>query len=361
MKKIIALVATIVGLAIFSIVNVSGGKLPSVGYVLVGPKNDGGWSMRHYHGFKSLEKHGYNVSGVEMVPESESTKVFRKLARKHDIVFATSFGYMDGMEKAANKNPDTIFMHATGYKGNDTNFDNFGCMSYQARYLTGVAAGLMTKTNKIGVVGSHPIPEIIRNINAIALGARSVNPDAEVNIVWINSWFDPPKDMDAAKALAADGNDILYTTTDSPSVVVLAQQLYRRSGQEIWSMGNDAPMGSNGPDRYVTGMMFNWNVLYKHIVDQLAAGKLQMNQKVNWGLQQNCVGLSPWGENVPGKVVNVVENIKMDWIGDKYDAFFPFSRGVTKQDGTKIPAGEIKRHQLDTMQYYVEGVNGKLN
>jgi len=360
MKKIIALVAMAAIFAVFSISTV-GKKLPSVGYVLVGPKNDGGWSMRHWQGFQSLTKYGYKVSGVEMVPEAESTKIFLKLARKHDIVFATSFGYMDGMEKAAKKEPDTIFMHATGYKGNDTNFDNYGCMSYQARYLTGVAAGMMTKTNKIGVVGSHPIPEIIRNINAIALGARSVNPDAEVNIVWINSWFDPPKDMDAAKALAADGNDILYTTTDSPSVVVLAQQLYRRSGQEIWSMGNDAPMGSNGPDRYVTGMMFNWNVLYKHIVDQLAAGKLQMNQKVNWGLQQNCVGLSPWGENVPGKVVNVVENIKMDWIGDKYDAFFPFSKGVTKQDGTKIPAGEIKRHQLDTMQYYVEGVNGKLN
>jgi len=360
MKKIIALVAVVAMFAAFSI-SIVGKKLPSVGYVLVGPHTDGGWSMRHHQGFQSLTKHGYKVGMVEMVPEAESTKIFLKLARKHDIVFATSFGYMDGMEKAAKKAPDTIFMHATGYKGNDTNFDNYGCMSYQARYLTGVAAGMMTKTNKIGVVGSHPIPEIIRNINAIALGARSVNPDAEVNVLWINSWFDPPKDMDAAKALAQDGNDILYTTTDSPSVVILAQQLYQRSGQEIWSMGNDAPMGHNGPDRYITGMMFNWNVLYKHIVDQLAAGKLQMNQKVNWGLQQNCVGLSPWGENVPGKVVNVVENIKMDWIGDKYDAFFPFSQGVTKQDGTKIPAGEIKRQQLDTMQYYVEGVNGKLN
>jgi basic membrane lipoprotein Med (substrate-binding protein (PBP1-ABC) superfamily) len=267
---------------------------------------------------------------------------------------------MDGMEKAAKKAPDTIFMHATGYKGNDTNFDNYGCMSYQARYLTGVAAGLMTKTNRIGVVGSHPIPEIIRNINAIALGARSVNPKAEVNVVWINSWFNPPKDMDAANALADDGNDILYTTTDSPSVVVVAQKRFIRSGQEIWSMGNDAPMGHNGPKRYITGMMFNWNVLYKHIVDQLAAGKLKMNQKINWGLKQNCVGLSPWGVNVPGEVVNAVETIKMDWINDKMDNHFPFSLGITKQDGTKVAAGEIKRQQLDTMNYYVEGVNGKL-
>jgi len=212
MKKIIALVAIVAMVAAFSI-SVVGKKLPSIGYVLVGPHTDGGWSMRHHQGFQSLTKHGYKVGMVEMVPEAESTKIFLKLARKHDIVFATSFGYMDGMAKAAEKSPDTIFLHATGYKGNDTNFDNYGCMSYQARYLTGIAAGLMTKTNKIGVVGSHSIPEIIRNINAIALGARSVNPDVEVNVVWINSWFDPPKDMDAAKALLDDGNDILYTTT----------------------------------------------------------------------------------------------------------------------------------------------------
>jgi basic membrane lipoprotein Med (substrate-binding protein (PBP1-ABC) superfamily) len=359
MKKIIALLATIVGLAIFSIVNVSGGKLPSVGYVLVGPKNDGGWSMRHYQGFKSLEKHGYKVSGVEMVPEAESTKVFRKLARKHDIVFATSFGYMDGMVKAAEKAPDTIFMHATGYKGNKTNMDNYVCHSFQARYLTGIAAGMLTKTNKIGVVGSHPIPEIIRNINALTIGAQTVNPDVEVNIVWINSWFDPPKDMDAAKALLESGNDILYTTTDSPSVVTLAQQTWKQSGKEVWSMGNDAPMGSNGPDRYITGMMFNWNVLYKHIVDQLASGKLKMGQRWNWGLKENCVGLSPWGINVPGKVVNKVETIRMNWINDELDEWYPFSQGITKQDGSTISAGTLKRPELETMQYFVKGIANK--
>ncbi|MEC9011709.1 MAG: BMP family ABC transporter substrate-binding protein, partial [SAR324 cluster bacterium] len=255
MNKLISLMVAVLMSAIFSS---SAFALPSVGYVLVGPKNDGGWSMRHYQGFESLKKHGYRVSGVEMVPEAESSKVFTKLARKHDIVFATSFGYMDPMVKAASKSPDTIFMHATGYKGNDKNMDNYVCHSFQARYLTGIAAGMLTKTGKIGVVGSHPIPEIIRNINAIALGAQTVRPDIKVQIVWINSWFDPPKDMDAAKALLDDGNDILYTTTDSPSVVTLAQTSWKQNGKEVWSMGNDAPMGSNGPDRYITGMMFNW-------------------------------------------------------------------------------------------------------
>ena len=124
-------------------------------------------------------------------------------------------------------------------------------------------------------------------------------------------------------------------------------------------MGNDAPMGNNGPDRYITGMMFNWNVLYKHIVDQLAAGKLKMNQRWNWGLKENCVGLSPWGKNVPGSVVNKVETVKMEWINDNMDEWYPFSQGITKKDGTKIPAGKIKRPELETMQYFVKGIVNK--
>ena len=354
MKKLIALGAVAVLFTALSISTV-GKKLPSVGYVLVGPKNDGGWSMRHSQGFESLTKHGYKVTMVESVAEADSEKVFSKLARKHDIVFGTSFGFMEGMVRASNKYPDTIFMHATGYKGNDSNLDNYVCHSFQARYLSGIAAGMLTKTNKIGVVGSHPIPEIIRNINALTLGAQSVNPDIEVSIVWINSWFDPPKDMDAAKVLANHNNDILYTTTDSPSVVILAQQL-SQDGKEVWSMGNDAPMGNYGPDRYATGMMFNWNVLYKTIVDQLAEGNLKMGQRWAWGLQKNCVGLSPWGKNVPGDVVNKVETVKMNWINDEMGTYFPFDQGITKADGSKIGPGKLARPELETMQYFVKGV-----
>ena len=346
-KLLLSLVAIVFATCLFA-------KDISVGFVLVGPSTDGGWSMRHHQGFHSLAKHGYNVEGVESFSAADSERVFKKLARKHDIVFGTSFGFMENMVRAAKSKPKTIFMHATGYKGG-ANMDNYVCHSFQARYLTGIAAGMMTKTNKIGVVGSHPIPEIIRNINALTLVAQSVNPDIEVTIVWINSWFDPPKDMDAAKVLADQKNDILFTTSDSPSVVTLAQQR-SENGQEIWSMGNDAPMGQYGPDRYITGMMFNWNVLYKEIVDQLRDGKLKMGQRWNWGLQENCVGLSPWGKNVPGEVVNKVETVKMDWINDKMDTWYPFSQGVTKQDGTKVSAGAIKRPELETMQYYVEGV-----
>ena len=294
--------------------------------------------MRHHQGFHSLSKHGYNVEGVESVAEADSERVFKKLSRKHDIVFGTSFGFMESMVRAAKARPKTIFMHATGYKGNDKNMDNYVCHSFQARYLTGIAAGMMTKTNKIGVVGSHPIPEIIRNINALTLGAQSVNPDIKVSIVWINSWFDPPKDMDAAKTVKEWGADVLFTTTDSPNVVTLAQK-ESTPAKPLWSMGNDAPMNSFGPDRYATGAMFNWNLFYKSVMDSVAAGTWKVNRSF-WGLKENCVGLSPWGPNVPGEVVNKVETVKMNWINDEMDDDFPFSAGFTKQDGTVVKAGD---------------------
>ena len=328
---------------------------PSIGFVLVGPHNDGGWSMRHYQGFKSLEKHGYESEYAEMVPEADSERVFRKLARKHDVVFGTSFGYMDPMVAAASKDKsNTIFMHGTGYKVIDGKLDNYNCRLYQARYLTGVAAGMLTKTNKIGFVGSHPIPEIVSNINAATLGAQSVNPNIEVNVIWINSWFDPPKDMDAAKTVKEWGADVLFTTTDSPNVVTLAQK-ESTPAKPLWSMGNDAPMNSFGPDRYATGAMFNWNLFYKSVMDSVAAGTWKVNRSF-WGLKENCVGLSPWGPNVPGEVVNKVETVKMNWINDEMDDDFPFSAGFTKQDGTVVKAGEVGRKGIETMQYWVKGV-----
>ena len=243
--------------------------------------------------------------------------------------------------------------------------DNYSCKSFQARYLTGIAAGMLTKTNKIGVVGSHPIPEIIRNINAIVLGAQTVNPDITVNVVWINAWFDPPKDSDAAKVLLDQGHDVMFTTTDTPSVVLLAQKKWQNDGKEVWSMGNDAPMGQYGPDRYVTGMMFNWNVLYKHIADLHTKGELKMGQRWTWGLQENCVGLSPWGRNVPGDVINHVETVKMNWVNDNMPDYFPFTEGFTKQDGSVVNAGEFgwkgdtsnssQRREGESMQYFVKG------
>ena len=205
---------------------------------------------------------------------------------------------------------------------------------------------MMTKTNKIGVVGSHPIPEIIRNINALTLGTNQSIQTLRLRLYGLIRGLTHQR-IWMHKVLAEQGNDILFTTTDSPSVVTLAEKL-----DGVWSMGNDAPMGQFGPNSYITGMMFNWNLLYKHIVDQLAEGKLKMGQRWAWGLDKNCVGLSPWGKNVPGEVVNKVETVKMDWVNDKMGTYYPFDQGVTMQDGSKIKCGVIARPELETMQFF---------
>jgi len=345
MKRIFSV---LVALVVFSVMGIAAEK-PTAGLVLVGPKSDGGWSMRHYQG---MQESGYEFDYVEAVAESDSERVFTRLARKHDVVFGTSFGYMDPMMNTAKKFPNVKFMHATGFKTAE-NLNNYNCRLFQARYLAGVAAGMLTKTNKIGFVGSHPIPEIISNINAATLGAKSVNPNITVQIVWINSWFDPAKDTAAADALFNNGVDVFFTTTDSPSVVMLAQK-QSTADKPLWGMGNDAPMNSFGPDRYATGPMFNWDVYYKHVMQSVENGTWKVDTPF-WGMEKGCVDLSPWGPNVPTSVKNYVEAEKDKFVSEKYDASFPFSAGFTKQNGTFVPPG-MDRSGVETMDYYVEGV-----
>jgi len=345
MKKIFSLLITLIAFATVAIA----AEKPTAGLVLVGPKSDGGWSMRHYQG---MVESGYEFDVVEAVPEAESARVFRNLARKHDVVFGTSFGYMEPMLEVAKRFPDVKFMHATGFKTAD-NLNNYNCRLFQARYLAGMAAGLLTKTNKIGFVGSHPIPEIISNINAATLGAKSVNPDITVQIVWINSWFDPAKDTAAADALHSAGVDVFFTTTDSPSVVMLAQKMSTPE-KPLWGMGNDAPMNDFGPDRYATGPMFNWDVYYKHVMKSVEDGTWEVDTPF-WGMEKGCVGLSPWGPNVPEEVVKIIEREKQRFETEEYDAAYPFSAGYTKQDGTVVPPGQT-RTDIDSMSYYVDGV-----
>jgi basic membrane protein A len=322
---------------------------PTAGLVLVGPKSDGGWSMRHYQGMKET---GYEFDVVESVQESDSERVFTRLARKHDVVFGTSFGFMDPMLNVAKKYPEVKFMHATGFK-TAKNLNNYNCRLFQARYLAGVSAGMLTKTNKIGFVGSHPIPEIISNINAATLGAKSVNPNIKVSVIWINSWFDPGKDTAAAKTLFDNGVDVFFTTTDSPSVVLLAQEK-STDVKPLWGMGNDAPMNSYGPDRYATGPMFNWDVYYSHVMKSVEDRTWKVDTPF-WGMKEGCVGLSPWGPNVPTHVKFHVEGEKQKFVDMVYDESFPFSAGFTKQDGTVVPPG-MKRDGIDSMSYFVEGV-----
>ena len=186
----------------------------SVGFIYVGPVGDGGWTHAHDLGRKALEEAGHKTYFVESVPEGASEGQILKMARKSDIVFTTSFGFMDPTLKVAKKFPDKVFLHCSGFKQSKNMGNYFGRM-YQAKYLAAMIAGGMSKKDRIGIVGSQPIPEIIRHINSITLGAQEVNPNIEVEVIWINSWFDPAKEADAAQALIDNGADVIVTMADS--------------------------------------------------------------------------------------------------------------------------------------------------
>ncbi len=318
---------------------------PSVGFVYVGPIGDGGWTQAHDKGRRHLESMGYKTQYVESVPESDSEKVIRRLAQRNDMVITTSFGFMDPTERVANMMSDKKFLHISGFKMNDTNFGNATCRQYQPRYLAGIAAGLLTKNNKIGFVGSYPIPEVLAGINSMVMGARSVNPDVQAEIVWINSWFDPPKDLEAAKALASSNNDVLFTTTDSPSVIQVAQE------RGLWAVGNDQDMSEYGKDAQITAAIFDWAPMYEYHLTRLEAGTWKPESQF-WGIETGCVELAPWGPKVPQSVRDQVEAVKARMVAKEFDVF---DGGVTKQDGTKVP-GPLPLDQILSMNYFVEGI-----
>jgi basic membrane protein A len=201
-------------------------KEMNVGFVYVSPIGDAGWSYAHDMGRQALEKmDGVTTSYVEAVAEGpDSERVMLNMARKgFDVIFATSFGYMDPMLKVAKQFPETIFMHCSGFKTADNMGNYFGRM-YQARYLSGMVAGAMTKSNTIGYVAAFPIPEVIRGINAFTLGAQSMNPDVTVRVVWTKTWYDPATEKEAAKSLLDVGADVIAQHQDSPGPQEAAQE-----------------------------------------------------------------------------------------------------------------------------------------
>jgi basic membrane protein A len=324
----------------------------SAAFVYVGPVGDGGWTYAHDLGRKELEKMGVKTSYVESVPETDSERVIRNLARKgNKIVYTTSFGFMDATLKVSKDFPDTIFMHASGFKKSENMGNYFGRM-YQARYLAGMVAGYMTKTNKIGMIGSMPIPEIIRHINAFTLGARSVNPNVEVQVVWVNTWFDPAKEGDAAASLFDGGNDIIAITTDSAAPVQEAEK------RGMWAIGNDTDMSIYGAKAHLTANVWNWGVYYKHIAEQVKNGTWTPTEDW-WGIETGIVGLAPFGDMVP-------ENVKQDVLAKKADIssgkLVVFQGPFNKQDGTlAVEAGNVPNDgELLGMSYFVEGVVGTI-
>ncbi|MBW1616106.1 MAG: BMP family ABC transporter substrate-binding protein [Deltaproteobacteria bacterium] len=321
-------------------------------FVYVGPIGDGGWTYSHDLGRKHLEELGVKTSYIETVPETDSIRVIRNFARQnYDIIFTTSFGYMDPTLTVASESPKTTFMHCSGFKTAENVGTYFGRI-YQAKFLTGMVAGYMTKSNVIGVIGSHPIPEIIRHINAFALGVRAVNPDAKVKVIWVNAWFDPSKEGAAADSLMDDGADIVSITTDSAAALKAAEK------RKKYAIGNNSDITLYAPSAHLTSAVWNWGVYYEHIAKQVAEGTWKTN-KDWWGIESGIADISSFGDMVPADVRDKVNKKKEEIIAGKS---FVFEGPFNKQDGSPaVKKGEkLTDEQIWGIDYFVEGVVGAL-
>ncbi|MEX8509002.1 MAG: BMP family ABC transporter substrate-binding protein, partial [Leptothrix ochracea] len=267
-----------------------------VAFAYVGPVGDGGWTFAHDNARKALEKEfGDKIvtSFVEKVPESaDAERVFRDmLGQGNKLIFGTTFGYMEPMLKVAADAKDVKFEHATGYKTAE-NLRTYDSRTYEGAYMAGVVAGGMTKTNTLGVVGSIPIPEVIRNINAFTLGAQSVNPKIKTKVVWVNEWFNPPKETEAATALINGGADILMQNTDSPAVLKTAEDKGKRA------FGWDSDMTAYGPKAHLGSAVINWAPYYIKATRDALEGKWATG-KAWWGVKEGAIDFVSLAADVP--------------------------------------------------------------
>ena len=327
-----------------------------IAFAYVGPVGDGGWSFAHDNGRKAIEKEfGDKVvtSFVESVPESaDAERVLRDLAGQgNKLIFGTTFGYMESIQKIAPDFKDVKFEHATGYKTAD-NVRTYDSRTYEGAYMAGVIAGAMTKTNTLGVVGSVPIPEVIRNINSFTLGAQSVNPKIKTKVVWVNEWFSPPKETEAATSLINGGADVLFQNTDSPAVLKTAQEKGKRA------FGWDSDMTAYGPKAHLASAVINWGPYYIKATKDALEGKWTTGQSW-WGVKEGAIDIVSIAEDVPADTKTKVEAIKKGLA----DGSFQIWKGpIVGQDGKEVVAKDAVADDkfLSGVNFYVKGVEGKI-
>ncbi|MCB1488233.1 MAG: BMP family ABC transporter substrate-binding protein [Bauldia sp.] len=324
-------------------------------WVYVGPHNDGGYSEGHDKGRQMVDKElgdKVETSYVENVPEGpDAERAIERLARSGcGIIFTTSFGFMDPTIKVAEKFPDVKFEHATGFKTAD-NVTTYNARFYEGRYIIGQIAAKMSKTGVAGYIVSFPIPEVIMGINSFMLGAQSVNPDFKIKIVWVNSWFDPGKEGDAAKALFDQGADIITQHTDSPAPLQIAQE------RGLHGFGQAHDMYDFAPKAQYTAIVDNWGPYYVKRVQAVLDGTWKSEQ--SWeGLKDGMLVMADY-TNLPDDVVKMAEETEAAIIsGDLH----PFKGPVYKQDGTEV-VGEgavVDDGTLLGMNFYVKGIDGEI-
>lgn len=327
-----------------------------VGFVYVGPVGDYGWSYQHDQGRKAVEAEfgdAVKTTFVESVPEgADAERVLTQLASSgHDLIFTTSFGFMNATIKTAQRFPDVRFEHATGYKRAD-NVATYAARFYEGRYVIGVIAGHMTESDTIGYIGAVPIPEVVRGINAFTQGLRSVNPDATVKVIWVNSWYDPGKERDAAETLITQGADILTQHTDSPAPVQVAAE------KGIYAFGQATDMSEFGPEVHLTAIVDDWSNYYVERTRAVLEGTWE-SQDTWGGLDSGMVFISEYNTVLPAEVVEAAEAARKAIAAGE---LHPLAGPLKSQDGeVVIPEGEMPTdEQLLSMDWFVEGVQGRI-
>jgi len=327
-----------------------------IAFAYVGPVGDGGWTFAHDNGRKAVEAaYGDKVvtSFVEKVPESaDAERVLRDMAGQgNKLIFGTTFGYMEPMLKAAADFKDVKFEHATGYKTAD-NMRTYDSRTYEGAYMAGVIAGKMSKTGTLGVVGSVPIPEVVRNINSFTLGAQSVNPKVKTKVVWVNEWFNPPKETEAATALINGGADVLFQNTDSSAVLQTAEKMGKRA------FGWDSDMTAYGPKAHLGSAVINWGPYYVKAVGEALDGKWATGQ-VWWGVKEGAIDMVSIAADVPDDTKKRVDEIKA---GLKDGSFNIWKGPIMDNTGKVLIAKDVVADDkfLGGLKTYVKGVEGKV-
>lgn len=329
-------------------------KQTTVGFIYVGPPGDGGYTYQHDQGRKYLEEQLHVKTIVKENVKEDKAEVRKVIDGMVDegasIIFATSFGFMDGVEDAAKAYPNVKFFHASGYKSNTTNFVNYFGRIEEPRYLSGIVAGLKTKTNKIGIVSAYEIPECVRGINAFTLGVQSVNPNAKVIVKWAHTWYDPATEKQAANALIDEGVDVITQHLDSPAVQQAAQE------RGIFSIGYNSNMESKAPKAYMTSAVWNWGPYYVQQVKAIQDGTWKPENY--WGhMKDGVVDLAPLTANAPADAKDKVAKAKADILSGKLNVF----QGPIKDQSGKerVPAGKAVTDQEQlSMDWFVQGVEG---
>jgi simple sugar transport system substrate-binding protein len=327
-----------------------------IAFAYVGPVGDAGWTYAHDRGRKALETtYGKKIATtfVENVPEAaDAERVIRDLVSQgNQLIFGTTFGYMEPMLKVAAESKNAHFEHATGYKTSN-NLRTYDSRTYEGAYMVGVIAGAMTKTNTLGVVASIPIPEVIRNIDSFTLGARSMNPKVETKVVWVNKWFDPPREGEAAQTLINQGADVLMQNTDSSAVLQTAEKAGKLG------FGWDSDMSKFGPNAHLASAIINWAPYYKKAVGDVLEGKWSTGQAW-WGVKEDAIDVVSISDKVPAAAKAKLDSVKADL---KSGSFVIWKGPIADQSGKELlKSGEVADDKfLHGINFFVKGVLGKV-